>query len=61
MRKAQEEIDRVVGRKRLPTFEDRANMPYFRAVIREVKHPTLDLVALSVLRAAIGSSDGQGG
>lgn len=36
MRKAQEEIDRVVGRKRLPTFEDRANMPYFRAVIREV-------------------------
>lgn len=28
MRKAQAEIDSVVGRDRLPTFEDRARLPY---------------------------------
>ena len=35
-RKAQEEIERVVGRDRLPTFEDRAQLPYLECVIREV-------------------------
>ncbi|KAF9522740.1 cytochrome P450 [Crepidotus variabilis] len=34
--KAQEEIDRVVGRDRLPTFEDRFSMPYAEAIVREV-------------------------
>lgn len=33
--KAQEEIDRVVGKNRLPTFEDRVNMPYIEAVFKE--------------------------
>ena len=27
-RKAQQEIDAVVGQDRLPTFEDRASLPY---------------------------------
>jgi cytochrome P450 len=30
------EIDSVVGRDRLPTFEDRASLPYVDAVVREV-------------------------
>ena len=34
-RRAQEEIDRVVGRERLPTFEDRASLPYIEALWRE--------------------------
>lgn len=34
-RKAQEEIDRVVGTDRLPTFEDRESLPYVNAVVKE--------------------------
>ncbi|KAG8746036.1 hypothetical protein FRC10_006375 [Ceratobasidium sp. 414] len=34
--RAQEEIDRVVGSGRLPEVEDRTNMPYIQAIIREV-------------------------
>lgn len=34
-RKAQEEIDRVVGIDRLPTFSDRGNLPYVNSVIKE--------------------------
>lgn len=35
MRKAQAEIDEVVGPNRLPTFEDRDSLPYLRAVLKE--------------------------
>lgn len=35
-RKAQEEIDCVVGSSRLPQFEDRRLLPYVEAVYREV-------------------------
>ncbi|KAF4580837.1 hypothetical protein GQ602_006974 [Ophiocordyceps camponoti-floridani] len=34
-RKAHDEIDRVVGSKRLPGLEDRKNMPYIEAVAKE--------------------------
>ncbi|TFY66047.1 hypothetical protein EVG20_g5046 [Dentipellis fragilis] len=49
--RAQQEIDRVVGRNRLPTYEDRSSLPYVEAVYREAFcwHPVLPL---SVLRAA---------
>lgn len=35
-RKAQAELDRVIGSKRLPTFEDRESLPYIEAIYREV-------------------------
>ncbi|KAJ3761410.1 cytochrome P450 [Lentinula raphanica] len=33
--KAQAELDRVVGRDRLPSFEDMQHLPYIRAIVRE--------------------------
>lgn len=35
-KKAQEELDRVVGNERLPTWDDEQNLPYVRSVIKEV-------------------------
>lgn len=35
VRKAQEELDRVVGSKRMPTWADEKNLPYIRAMIKE--------------------------
>ncbi|EXJ71826.1 uncharacterized protein A1O5_04327 [Cladophialophora psammophila CBS 110553] len=32
---AQEELDRVIGSDRVPTFEDEANLPYIRAMVKE--------------------------
>lgn len=34
--KAQEELDRVVGRKRLPDFSDEEDLPYIRAICFEL-------------------------
>ncbi|KAL5637726.1 hypothetical protein ACGC1H_002106 [Rhizoctonia solani] len=34
-KKAQEEIDRVIGRDRLPTVQDRGSLPYVEAVLQE--------------------------
>ena len=34
--KAHSELDAVVGRKRLPTFEDQAALPYTNAIVREL-------------------------
>ncbi|ESK89474.1 cytochrome p450 [Moniliophthora roreri MCA 2997] len=35
-RKVQEELDRVIGRSRVPTLDDMENLPYMRAVVKEV-------------------------
>ena len=34
-KKAQDELEMVVGRERLPTFEDQSNLPYLRAIFLE--------------------------
>lgn len=33
--KAQEEVDRVVGRDRLPTLEDRSSLPFVECILKE--------------------------
>lgn len=33
--KAHDELDRVVGKDRLPTFDDRQDLPYIRAICTE--------------------------
>jgi cytochrome P450 len=35
-KRAQEELDLVVGRDRLPTFDDRPRLPYIEAICREL-------------------------
>ena len=44
-RKAQEEIDKVIGPHRLPNFEDRHSLPFVEALYREVLrwHPLVPL------------------
>ena len=36
-RRAQEELDRVIGRDRLPTIEDEKDLPFCHAIIKEVE------------------------
>jgi len=36
-KKAQEELDRVVGRDRFPSIEDEKNLPYCHAIIKEIE------------------------
>ena len=35
LKRAQEELDRVVGQDRLPSLSDRANLPYIEALVKE--------------------------
>ena len=35
-KKAQDEIDRVIGTDRLPSLQDRDQLPYIRAVVKEL-------------------------
>ncbi|KAG8335910.1 hypothetical protein J6590_057236 [Homalodisca vitripennis] len=45
--KAQQEVDDMVGRSRLPTLDDRKNLPYLEALMREVmRRKTLTPVVL---------------
>jgi cytochrome P450 len=40
VKRAQEELDRVIGTSRLPTFGDEENLPYIRAIVKEVDSPS---------------------
>ncbi|KAI1080918.1 cytochrome P450 [Whalleya microplaca] len=51
LRAAQEELDRVVGPSRMPTWEDEPNLPYLRALIKEV-HRWAPVGSLGVPHAA---------
>ena len=42
IKKAQQELDKVVGPDRTPTFEDEKSLPYIRAI---VKVPSLSILA----------------
>ena len=44
-KRAQDEIDAVIGRQRLPDFEDREDLPYVEAYVRELMrwHPVVPL------------------
>ena len=42
-RRAQEELDRIVGRSRLPGMEDKKDLPYCHAIIKEVRTRILPL------------------
>ena len=35
-KKCQEELDRVIGRSRMPTMRDKESLPYIRATVREL-------------------------
>ena len=35
LKRGQEEVERVVGKNTLPTFSDRANLPYVEAIRKE--------------------------
>jgi len=35
-RKAQEEVDQVIGNDRLVDFDDRNSLPYFNSILKEV-------------------------
>jgi hypothetical protein len=39
LKKAQEEIDSVIGSSRLPVLEDYENLPYLKAFMEEVRYP----------------------
>lgn len=57
--KAYEELDRIVGRERLPNIEDEPNCPYIRAIIKEVAFEYIQRgnsnMTLTIL-ASIGSA-----
>lgn len=44
-RKAQQELDTVLGSDRLPQFQDRENLPYMDALVKEVFrwHPVVPM------------------
>lgn len=53
-KKAQDELDRVVGRDRLPTVEDEKNLPYCHAIIKEVRLHLDQVTIPSLLRLVLG-------
>lgn len=42
LREAREELDRVIGRGRLPDFTDRDSLPYITAIVKETLRFVVD-------------------
>jgi len=61
-RKAQAEIDRVIGNDRFPTLANMPNLPYTEALVKEVFrwNPVTPLGKSAVLRTAIPHCSGSG-
>ncbi|XP_046401746.1 methyl farnesoate epoxidase-like isoform X2 [Ischnura elegans] len=55
-KKAQDELDRVVGRERLPSLEDKPRLPYAEAMVQEILRIS-SVVALCVPHAPLTSKD----
>jgi hypothetical protein len=53
--KAHDELDRVIGRDRMPTVEDEKNLPYIHAIIKASSHYNVIFVPNQVLIAVTGS------
>jgi hypothetical protein len=53
--KAHAELDRVVGRDRLPTIEDEQDLPYVRAIIKVSLNICSNVVIQPILYWATGS------
>ena len=53
--RAQVEIDRIVGRQRLPDFGDRASLPYVDGVLRETLrwHPVTPMGAFNTTSSVL--------
>ena len=51
-KKAHDELDTVIGRDRLPEFEDRPSLPYVEAIVMETLryHPTSPFSKTVLLR-----------
>ncbi|KAJ6480488.1 cytochrome P450 [Mycena vitilis] len=58
-KKAQEEIDRVVGQHRMPSLDDLENLPYVRAIILET-HRFRPVAPLSVPHATLAAEEYEG-
>ena len=56
-KKAQAEIDAVVGSTRLPDFDDRPSLPYINAIVKESMrwHLVLPLCASLLLSSSVPS------
>ncbi|KAG8949193.1 hypothetical protein FRC04_008991 [Tulasnella sp. 424] len=50
-KRAQDEIDRVVGRDRMPTLEDVSSLPYVRAIVNELLNTALLLWGFDMTKA----------
>ncbi|MCJ1307994.1 hypothetical protein MMC25_001644 [Agyrium rufum] len=59
VRKAQEELDRVVGPSRLPTWSDEQSLSYIRAIIKEV-HRWAPIASLGIPHATSGPDTYEG-
>ena len=55
-KKAQAEIDAVVGPHRLPDFEDRPSLPYINAIVKESMRWHLVLPLGAFLSSSLSSS-----